>query len=90
MFPSFLHHLLTHFGNYILIVIWGVLAVFFFHLAKSSGNSGKDINDKINSMERSNVGTTIDQFGHIGFTNPTLVKTVKELGKTLVFLSKGA
>ena len=41
-------------------------------------------------MKRSNVDTILDEFGHIGFIDPTLIETVKELGKTLVFLSKGA
>ena len=85
-----LHHLVTHFGNYILIVVWIVIAVFFCRLARSTRKSRKEIDAQINSVERSNVNTTIDEHGRIGFLNPALATIVKELAKTLSSLSSGA
>jgi len=88
--PIILHHLLTHFGNYILIAVWIIIAVFFCRLARSTRKSSEEIEAQINSVERSSVNTTIDEYGRIGFLNPALARIVKELAKTLSSLSRGA
>ena len=65
----------------IFVGIWIIIAIFFLSLAKSSRKLEKNIDELKKSIDASDVGCSVNEYGRAVFLDPKLGESVKELLK---------